>query len=92
MSLVFIWDRSKAAKNLKKHCVSFDEAREAFYDPNELTMHDERHSEEEDRFLLLGCTLSGKLVVVAFTDRGDTIRIISARRANRPERKRYDET
>ena len=56
MSLVFVWDQSKAAENLKKHGVSFDEAREAFYDPNQLTMHDEQHSEDEDRFLLLGRT------------------------------------
>ena len=92
MGLKFEWDRRKAAANVKKHGVSFEEAATAFGDPLSLTIHDPDHSDDEDRFLLLGVTQSRKLVVVAHTDRNDTIRIINARLADRGERENYEES
>ena len=90
MGLKFEWDRRKAAANLKKHGVSFEEAATAFGDPLSLTIHDPDHSDDEDRFLLLGETQNKMLVVVAHTDRNDTIRIINARLADRGEREGYE--
>jgi hypothetical protein len=90
MGLKFEWDRRKAAANRRKHGVSFEEAATAFGDPLSLTILDPDHSVDEDRFLLLGETANGKLVVVAHTDRNDTIRIINARPADRGERENYE--
>ena len=85
----FAWDPEKARRNLSKHGVSFEEAAMAFADPLSITRFDPDHSEDEDRFLLLGATHAGRLVVVAHTDRDDSIRIISARMASRSERRTY---
>jgi hypothetical protein len=90
MGLKFEWDRRKAASNSKKHGVSFEDAATAFGDPLSVTIQDPKHSNDEDRFLLLGETQDKKLVVVAHTDRNDTIRIISARPATGRERKEYE--
>ena len=91
MGLTFEWDRRKATANFKKHGVSFEEAATAFGDPLSITIHDPYNSEDEERFILLGHTTGGKgLVVVAHTDRSDTIRIISARLATKVERKYYE--
>jgi len=90
MGLKFEWDRRKAASNSKKHGVSFEDAATAFGDPLSVTIHDPKHSIDEDRFLLLGETQDKKLVVVAHTDRNDTIRIISARPATGREREEYE--
>ena len=90
MGLKFEWDRRKAAVNRRKHGVSFEEAATAFGDPLSLTIHDPDHSDDEVRYLLLGETANGKLVVVAHTDRNDTIRIINARPADRGERENYE--
>ena len=90
MRLKFEWDRRKSAANRKKHGVSFEGAASAFGDPLSLTIHDPDHSDDEDRFLVLGETANGKLVVVAHTDRNDTIRIINARLADRGERDNYE--
>jgi len=90
MGLKFEWDQRKAASNIKKHGVLFEDAATAFGDPLSLTIHDPRHSDDEDRFLLLGETQDKKLVVVAHTDRNDTIRIISARPATGREREEYE--
>ncbi|HEX4139859.1 MAG TPA: BrnT family toxin [Candidatus Methylacidiphilales bacterium] len=90
MALQFEWDERKARSNLVKHSVSFEEASTAFGDPNSLTIADPVHSEEEDRFILLGQTYRGKLVVVIHTERGKNIRIISARLATRRERQTYE--
>ena len=92
MSLGFEWDKDKARKNLKKHGVSFEEASTVFGDPLALTIPDLLHSEEEDRSITLGQSHRRRLVVVAATDRGDKIRIISARVATRRERKDYEES
>ena len=90
MGLKFEWDRRKAVLNIKKHGVSFEDAATAFGDPLSVTIHDPKHSDDEDRFLLLGETQDKKLVVVAHTDRKDTIRLINARPATRQERKDYE--
>ena len=90
MGLKFEWDRRKAASNSKKHGVSFEDAATAFGDPLSVTINDPKHSIDEDRFLLLGETQDKKLVVVAHTDRNDTIRIISARPATGREREEYE--
>ena len=91
MRLEFAWDDDKAKKNLKKHGVSFEEASTIFGDPLALTIPDPLHSEEEDRFITLGESHRRRLLVVVSTDRGETIRIISARVATRQERKDYEE-
>ncbi len=88
----FEWDPRKAASNLRKHGVSFEEATSAFYDPLSLTIHDPDHSDEEDRYLLIGLSQTGKLVVVSHTDKDDRIRLINARLATRAERKTYEGT
>jgi uncharacterized DUF497 family protein len=85
----FEWDREKAALNAEKHGVSFEEAATAFGDRLSLTIADPDHSEGEQRFLLVGESYQGRLVVVAHTDRGDSVRLISARLATRRERRAY---
>ena len=92
MGLKFEWDRRKAVLNIKKHGVSFEDAATAFGDPLSVTIHDPKHSDDEDRFLLLGETQDKKLVVVAHTDRKDTIRLINARPATRQERKDHEKS
>jgi uncharacterized DUF497 family protein len=91
MSLEFEWDEDKAKGNLKRHGVSFEEASSIFSDPLALTIPDPLHSVEEDRFITMGESHRRKLLVVCTTDRGDKIRIISARAATRRERKDYEE-
>jgi uncharacterized DUF497 family protein len=85
----FEWDPEKARRNLAKHGVSFEESATAFADPLSITRFDPDHSGDEDRFLLLGATHAGRLVVVSHTDRRESIRIISARMATRRERRTY---
>jgi uncharacterized protein len=91
MSLRFTWDPAKAAANLRKHGVSFMEASTAFADPLSITIPDPDHSVGEERFVLIGLSDREHLVVVAHVERSDLIRIISARPANRHERKTYEE-
>jgi uncharacterized DUF497 family protein len=76
---------------MQRHGISFEEASTAFGDPLSLTRPDPDHSEAEERFLLLGVTFPGRLVVVAHTDRGEAIRLISARLATRRERQAYEQ-
>lgn len=87
----FEWDSAKAARNARKHGVSFARAATAFGDPFSLVIDDERHSQSEPRYVLLGMTEDGELVVVVHTERGENLRIISARRATRSERSVYEE-
>ena len=87
----FEWDPDKAARNLAKHGVSFQEAATVFGDPLAMTYGDPDHSEDEDRFLTFGHSSAGRLLVVSHTDRDDRTRIISARTATRKERKQYEE-
>jgi hypothetical protein len=88
----FAWDLKKAESNLAKHGLSFEEASTAFSDPLSRTKPDPLHSDEEDRLILLGITSAGRLVVVAHADRGETVRLISARLATPAERRRYEQT
>lgn len=87
----FEWDDAKAETNLRKHGVSFPEASTVFADPLALTGYDPRHSDDEDRYLTMGLSADGRLLVVSHTDRGDAVRIISAREATRAERKDYED-
>lgn len=91
MPLTFEWDELKARSNLGKHGVSFEEAATIFSDSLSLTIPDPEHSITEERHITLGRALTRKLLVVVHTDRGDNIRVISARRASRRERKFYEE-
>ena len=86
----FVWDEAKAKANLSKHGVTFEEAGQVFDDPLSGTLGDPDHSDDEERFILLGMTDANRLLVVSFTERDETIRIISARNATRKERKRYE--
>lgn len=89
--LAFDWDPRKDATNRKKHDVSFQEAKTAFTDEFGRLIADPDYSEEEDRFILLGTSIHSRLLVVCHCVRDDeTIRIISARRANKRERKTYE--
>ena len=90
MPLTFEWDSRKARSNLAKHGVSFEEAATVFGDRLSLTIPDPEHSRAEQRYVTMGAAFTGKLLVVVHTDRGDNIRIISARRASRRERKSYE--
>ena len=91
MAYRFEWDASKAAENLRKHGVSFDEAITVFGDPLNLLMPDPDHSVGEKRYLLLGTSHRQRLLVVAFAERPPRTRLISARRANSRERRKYEE-
>lgn len=86
----FEWDETKAHTNEMKHGVSFLEATEVFGDDHSLCIHDPDHSYEEDRYLLFGVSSNGYFLVVSYTERFDTIRLISARRMTRQERKAYE--
>jgi uncharacterized DUF497 family protein len=87
----FEWDDAKADANLRKHGVSFDEAGTVFGDPLAITYFDPAHSDEEDRFLTIGTSQEGRIIILSHTDRGERIRIISAREATRGERKGYED-
>jgi uncharacterized DUF497 family protein len=87
----FEWDPEKAAGNVRRHRVSFNEAATVLDDPLSTTFPDEAHSEGEMRFVTVGVSQRGRLLVVAHTERNDTIRIISARRATRRERELYEQ-
>jgi uncharacterized DUF497 family protein len=87
----FQWDTQKAAANLLKHSVSFDEASAVFGDPLAGTIPDPEHSTDEQRFVTIGHSAQGRVIVVVHADRGEDIRIISARRARPGEKKKYEE-
>ena len=87
----FEWNAAKAAANLRKHEVSFDEASSVFFDSLSATGADPDHSLDERRFVTFGMSSSGHLLAVAHTEDGDAIRIITARYATRAERKLYEE-
>ena len=87
----FEWNRRKASDNERKQGVSFDEARSAFLDENARVIPDPEHSDDEDRFVLLGLSGRLRMLVVVHVWRDDVVRIISARKADRLERKQYSE-
>jgi uncharacterized DUF497 family protein len=87
----FEWDLKKARSNLRKHKVTFEEAATALSDPMSATGADPDHSITEDRYVTFGVSERGRLLVVAYTDEGETIRIISAHVASKGEQKIYEE-
>ena len=91
MNLTFEWDEEKAEENLRKHKVSFDDAKTIFNDPLSITIADPQHSNDEHRYIEIGCSSNGQILVVSYTERRANIRIISCRRATKMERKAYEE-
>jgi uncharacterized DUF497 family protein len=91
VKLRFEWDEEKAAANLKKHKVTFDEATTVFIDPLSITVPDPDYSVDEQRYIDLGSSEKGRVLVVVYTERGSNIRIISCRKATSLERKLYEE-
>lgn len=86
----FEWHSEKAESNFKKHNVSFEEAKSVFYDDFAYMFSDEAHSKHEHRYILIGYSKNNRLLFVSFTERNDVIRIISARKATKQERKYYE--
>ena len=90
-NLKFTWDENKNITNQKKHSVDFDEAKSVFYDDYARLIFDPDHSEKEERFILLGLSSRLRLLIGCHCYReGETIRIISARKANKTEQKQYE--
>ena len=87
----FEWDPKKVVTNLRKHGVSFSEAATVFDDPLSIAVADPGHSAEEDRFIIVGLSHQRRVLIVSFAERGDLIRIISARELTRAERRTYEE-
>ncbi len=89
MGLVFEWDEEKARRNELKHGATFKEAKTVFNDPFAVTVPDPDHSEEEERWLDIGLSAEGRLLVVWYTERGESIRIIGSRKATKKEEGEY---
>jgi len=87
----FEWDPAKAAANLSKHGVAFSEAKTVFDDPLYVDFYDPDHSDEEQRYIIIGESQQGRLLMVSYTERDDYIRIISSREVTSTERKQYEE-
>ena len=88
----FEWDAKKASNNLKKHDVSFEEGATIFNDPLIITILDPYHSEHEERYISIGISVQGRLLVVIHTERNGRIRLISSRKATNAERKTYEKS
>ena len=86
----FEWDPNKATNNIAKHEISFNEASTVFADPLSLTFSDPDHSRSEDRYVTIGESMQRNLLIISHTDRDQRIRIISARKATRRERRIYE--
>jgi uncharacterized DUF497 family protein len=91
MALQFEWDSKKAQSNKKNHGITFEEASTIFGDLLSITIADPTHSIGEDRFITIGRSINDKFIVVVHTDRDDIIRIISARKATRNEKRQYEQ-
>ena len=91
MQALFEWDRCKAEANIRKHGVSFEEAQTVFTDPLAITLPDPDHSEDEERFIDIGMSDNQRVLVVGYTERGQRIRLITARKASARERTQYEE-
>lgn len=85
------WDEEKAAANLANHKVSFEEAKTVFDDPLYVDFYDPDHSFDEHRYLIVGESQQGRLLIVSYTERGNAARLISAREVTPAERKAYEE-
>ena len=90
-SMNFEWDAEKAASNFRKHGIPFDEATTVFNDPLFVDFYDPDHSHEEHRYIIIGESKKENLLLVSYAERRDIIRLISARKATRKERKTYEE-
>ena len=86
----FDWDENKTVSNRSKHGVSFEEAKTVFDDPLYVDFYDPNHSEEEDRYLIVGESSQRRLLIASYTERGNLIRLISAREVTRTEMKVYE--
>ena len=91
MIIDFEWDKNKATSNLSKHSVSFDEAKTVFDDPLFVDFYDPDHSNDEHRYLIIGQSHQGRILIVSYNERRNVIRLISARVATQRERKAYEE-
>jgi len=91
MATRFTWDMQKARRNVSKHGVTFREASTVFLDALSTTFPDSSHSHGEERYVTIGVSEHGNVLVVAHADRDDSVRVISARRATRSERRFYEE-
>ena len=89
--MLFEWDPEKAAENLRKHGVPFEEAETVFDDPLSKTLLDPDHSEGEERYLEIGYSRRRRLLLVSYTEREGRVRVVSARRVTRKERRNYEE-
>lgn len=89
--MILEWDPEKARSNLEKHWVDFHEAGTVFDDPLSTTVPDPAHSVDEQRYITIGLSLSGRILVVAHTDRGEAVRLITARPATPSERRFYEQ-
>ena len=87
----FEWDENKANANLSKHGVAFDEAKTVFDDPLYIDFYDPDHSDEEERYIIIGQSQQRRLLVVSYTEREQTTRLISAREATKREKDAYEE-
>ena len=87
----FEWDNNKAVSNQVKHDISFEEAKTVFTNPLAVIFDDEDNSDDEKREIIVGHSQTNRLLLVSFTERSTAIRIISARKATRTERKDYEE-
>lgn len=85
------WDEEKAAANLQKHGVSFEEAATVFADPLYIDFYDPDHSVDEHRYLIIGTSSAGHLLIVSYTERDEVVRLISGREVTSSERKAYEE-
>ena len=85
------WDQEKAASNLEKHGVTFEEATTVFGDPLYIDFYDPNHSVDEHRYLIMGQSTAGRLLIVSYTERDEVVRLISAREVTASERKAYEE-
>ncbi len=83
--IAFEWDTDKARANVRKHGVTFEEARSCFFDPRQIAFYDPDHSDDEDRELLIAHSNQGRVLIISYTMRTDVIRIISARKATKSE-------
>jgi len=88
---MFTWNEDKAANNFTKHGITFEEAATVFNDPYFIDFYDPDHSEDEDRFIIIGMSNLQRLLIVSYTERLNSIRLISARETTRQERKTYEE-
>jgi len=90
MSLIFEWDQNKSDENERKHGITFEEAKTVFNDPFAITINDPDHSDDEYRYIDIGFSSKGRVLIVWYTKRSQNIRIIGCRKATRYERKTYE--